>query len=133
MPDEMDIKSELIRYRIEMAESTLQEAEYLIDANMLRGASNRIYYSIFYLLLALALKHNFPTSKHGKLLGWFNKEFVHTGKLTTEMNKIVQRAYVKRIQGDYEATDMPVASEILLLLEDAKNFHKIIKENFQNL
>lgn len=92
----MDAKAELIHYRIEMADSTMQEAEYLIAAGMLRGASNRIYYSIFYLLLALDLKYDFATSKHGRLLGWFKKEFIFPGKLTAGINKIVQRDYFEK-------------------------------------
>lgn len=69
----------LIAYRIEQALSTSQEARILLKNDLLRGAVNRIYYSMFYMLQALSLKHQFESSKHAQLIGWFNKNFIHTG------------------------------------------------------
>ena len=66
---------QLIDYRIEQAKSTAQEAEFLLDNDMLRGAMNRIYYSMFYMLQALSLKFQFESSKHSQLLGWFNPDY----------------------------------------------------------
>jgi len=66
-------KDELIKYRIERAKETIQEAELSLKNKSLHLAQNRIYYSIFYIISALALKNNFSTSKHVQLLGWFNK------------------------------------------------------------
>jgi len=45
----------------------------LIDNNRFRSAVNRIYYGMFYPLMALGLANHFETSKHGQLIGWFNK------------------------------------------------------------
>jgi hypothetical protein len=53
------------------------------------------------MLLALALKYGFKTSKHSQLLGWFNKEFVKPGKVEKEIWKIVHIAYEDRTDGDY--------------------------------
>ncbi|MCF6358212.1 MAG: HEPN domain-containing protein, partial [Draconibacterium sp.] len=64
-------------------------------------AINRIYYGMFYMLLALALKEGFKTSKHHQLLGWFNKEFVKPGKVNREIGKIIHRGFEDRTDGDY--------------------------------
>ena len=69
-------KETLIKYRISRANETIKEAESAFNNNFLFNAENRIYYAIFYIVSALALKHGFSTSKHHQLLGWFNKEFV---------------------------------------------------------
>ncbi len=71
-----DSQEELIKYRIEQAKEAILEVEILIEKNLLKIAINRIYYGMFYILLALALKNRFKTSKHNQLIGWFNKEFV---------------------------------------------------------
>ena len=55
-------REQLISYRIEQAKSTAQEAEFLLNNNMLRGSMNRIYYSMFYMLQALSLKYQFESS-----------------------------------------------------------------------
>ena len=66
----------LIRYRIEQAHEAIEEAELSISHNKLKMAVNRIYYGMFYILSALALKYRFKTSKHQGLIGWFNKNFL---------------------------------------------------------
>ncbi len=49
---------ELINYRIEQSEKTIEEVDKLIDQQLLVVAINRIYYGIFYVLLALSLKRD---------------------------------------------------------------------------
>ncbi len=66
-------KSNLIEYRLNQAKESQEVAAFLIQIGKLPTAVNRIYYAIFYCLLALALKYEFETSKHLQLLGWFIK------------------------------------------------------------
>lgn len=93
--------SELITYRIEQAKGTIPEIEILIEKNLLSLAINRIYYGMFYMLLALSLKFGFKTSKHNQLIGWFNKEFVKTGRIEKRFGKIVNKGFEDRTDGDY--------------------------------
>lgn len=92
--------SELITYRIEQAKGTIPEIEILIEKNLLSLAINRIYYGMFYMLLALSLKFGFKTSKHNQLIGWFNKEFVKTGRIEKRFGKIVNKGFEDRTDGD---------------------------------
>jgi uncharacterized protein (UPF0332 family) len=96
-----DSRAQLIAYRVEQAKSTAQEAEVLLNNDMLRGSMNRIYYSMFYMLQALSLKYQFESSKHAQLLGWFNKTFVHTKKIEVKFSKILTKGYNLRTKGDY--------------------------------
>jgi uncharacterized protein (UPF0332 family) len=95
-------KNQLIKYRLEQARDTVQVAALLIGHNKLPAAVNRIYYGIFYSLLALGLKYDFKTSKHLQLIGWFNKEFISTQKIETEYGKILKKAFESRTSGDYD-------------------------------
>lgn len=52
-------RSSLIKYRLSEARDTQADVEILISHNRLRAAINRIYYSMFYSLLALGLKYEF--------------------------------------------------------------------------
>ncbi|OFX16517.1 MAG: hypothetical protein A2033_05515 [Bacteroidetes bacterium GWA2_31_9] len=92
----------LIKYRIEQAKETIDDARLMIDNNKYRSAVNRIYYAMFYSLLAFGLKHNYETGKHTKLIGWFNKEFVHSGLIDKKFGRIINRAYLRRTKGDYD-------------------------------
>jgi len=91
----------LIKYRTEQASHTVKEIQILIDNELFTIAINRIYYGMFYMLLALSLKEEFKTSKHLQLIGWFNKEFVRTGIIPVSMGKIINKAYENRSDGDY--------------------------------
>ena len=63
----------LIKYRVEKAKKTAEDARFCIESDKLHLAVNRIYYGSFYILTALALKHQFASSKHQSLIGWFKK------------------------------------------------------------
>jgi uncharacterized protein (UPF0332 family) len=74
-----DEKNALIQYRIEQAKNAIKTVEILISAKDYNAAVNRIYYGMFYMIMAVAVKFDFETSKHQQLIGWFNKNIVNTG------------------------------------------------------
>lgn len=120
-------KNELISYRISQAEETIEEAGLLIDNNKLRAAVSRIYYGIFYSVMALALKHGFKTSKHQQLIGWFNKNFIHENIFDQRYGVILRKAYQYRVEGDYEPLSDFSKETVMSLFEDMKTFISRIK------
>jgi uncharacterized protein (UPF0332 family) len=86
-------KKQLIKYRIDQSRECIEEVAFLIYNKKLKTAINRIYYGMFYSLLALGLKYEFETSKHFQLLGWFNKTFIKTEKLDKIYGQIVNKSY----------------------------------------
>ena len=72
-------RNQLIAFRLDQAFETIRDVELLIENDRFRSAVNRIYYGIFYSLLALGLANKYETSKHAQLIGWFNKNFVLEG------------------------------------------------------
>lgn len=95
-------KWELIRYRLEQANDTIEDVRILIENNRFRAAVNRIYYGVFYSLLALGIKCDFETSKHTQLIGWFNKNFINEGLIDPRYGKIINKAFNRRTKGDYD-------------------------------
>lgn len=94
---------DLIEYRLAEAKDTQDDVELLISHDRLRAAINRIYYSMFYSLLALGLKYEFETSKHAQLIGWFNKTFINEGRIDPKYGKIINKAFNRRTKGDYDS------------------------------
>ena len=115
-------KSELIHYRIEQAKRTLIDIEVLVQNKLYKIAVNRIYYGMFYMLLALALKYDFKTSKHQQLLGWFNRNFISTGKIDMKFGKIVNDAFENRSDSDYGIFVEFSKDDVSTMLEDMKSF-----------
>jgi uncharacterized protein (UPF0332 family) len=95
-------RANLIRYRLGQANETIADVQLLIDNNRFRSAVNRIYYGMFYSLLALALANQFETSKHSQLISWFNKNFINEGLIDSKYGKIINKAFNKRTKGDYD-------------------------------
>jgi uncharacterized protein (UPF0332 family) len=102
MTIEDDDRENLIKYRLEQAKETISDVQLLIDNNRLRSAVNRIYYGMFYSLLALGLANRFETSKHAQLIGWFNKNFINQGLIDPKYGKIINKALNRRTKGDYD-------------------------------
>lgn len=119
-------KISLINYRMGQAFDTVEEVELLLENDKLRAAMNRLYYGLFYSLLALGLKYDFSTLKHQQLIGWFNKEFIHTKKIDRRYGQTVKIAFNNRIKGDYETSISFEKSEIEKLLNEMKEFIQMI-------
>lgn len=120
-------KVNLIKYRLEQANETVSDVHLLIENNRLRSAVNRIYYGMFYALLALALDNDFETSKHGQLIGWFNKNFVNENKIDVKYGKIISKAFNRRTKGDYDAFIEFDKENIQNMYNDMKKFIEEIK------
>jgi len=124
----MEHKEDLIRYRIEKAEGTIEEAELALKNDKFSLSENRIYYSIFYIVSALALRYDFSTSKHKTLKGWFNQAMVKTEKIDVSFGKTYAKAFEKRQKADYDDYVTFNLEEVKLDLEKAKKFVIRIKK-----
>ncbi|MDR1168532.1 MAG: HEPN domain-containing protein [Heliobacteriaceae bacterium] len=116
-------KEIVITRNIEKSHEAIETAEENIANNRLFAALNRIYYAIFYIVTALAKKNDFVTSKHAKLMGWFNKKFVYEDKIfDPEMLEIYKMAFAHRQDSDYDVMYTPDLEKTTELLSDVKKF-----------
>lgn len=112
----------LIKYRLDEASESINDVELLIANGRFRAANNRIYYGIFYCLLALGVKYGFETSKHQQLIGWFNKTFIKDGLIDVRLGRIVNKAYNVRTKGDYDSFVELDYNSTNELFEEMKDF-----------
>lgn len=63
-PDINEDLRALIDYRMEEAHDALEEATILLHSQKARGALNRVYYAMFYAVLALLASRQLSASKH---------------------------------------------------------------------
>ncbi len=120
-----EYKNILIRNSLEKSKQALSDAEYGLKDGRKNIILNRLYYSIFYSVLALGYKENFVTSKHPQLMGWFNKRYIHENKIFSKrMNEIYKSAYINRQESDYDITKLKEISsgDLRNALDDAKYF-----------
>lgn len=112
----------LVRYRLQAAQDSLEEAEILFKKKKYRGATNRIYYSMFYATLALLATRQLSAAKHSGVIGLFHKEFVKEGVFPKEVAKFLNIAFDLRTKSDYKDFVAPDKERVKELLGDAKVF-----------
>lgn len=124
-------KSILIKNSLNRSKQALNDAEYNYKDGRNTTALNRIYYAIFYAVMALAYKEGFITSSHTQLMGWFNKKFIYEEKVFEPiLNDIYKYAYKQRQESDYNLmTSKELSNEFVAKeLQNAKMFIKTIEE-----
>jgi uncharacterized protein (UPF0332 family) len=97
-----DEKTTLIRYRLSQARESLKEADVLLREQMSkRSVMNRLYYAMFYALLALLQDKQLGSSKHSGAISLFDREFIKTGTFEKDFSKVLHRTFELRQKADY--------------------------------
>ena len=123
----------LIEYRLKQADDALQEARILLDAEMSsRSVMNRLYYAMFYAVLALLQERQMGTSKHVGAIALFDREFVKTGLLSKDLSKVLHRAFELRQKGDYMEDGDVSKESIQEMLPETSSFVEKVKEYLRN-
>jgi len=119
---------ELIKYRLKEAEDSIKEAEVLLREDMsMRAVMNRLYYAMFYAVLALLQEKEMGTSKHSGAISLFDREFIKTGMFNNELSKTLHRAFELRQKGDYMEQAEVTKSDVDEMLPKTKDFVSKIK------
>ena len=92
----------VIEYRKERAYLSLKEAEYVAGGNFWNLAANRLYYSAFYICIALLISEGISATTHEGVSRMMNLHFIKTGKLNKEEGKLLGQLFRMRKTGDYD-------------------------------
>ncbi len=91
----------LARHRLARAHEAIAEGEHLLAKGAPMGAANRLYYGAYYAAKALLATREVDSSRHSGVISLFQKHFVKTGLISTEIAKALPRAFEKRQKSDY--------------------------------
>ncbi len=116
-----DLKS-LVKYRMDEARESLDEAVLLLDSEKARGALNRAYYAMFYSTLALLAIKELGASKHSGVIRLFHEHYVQDGTFDKEIARSLSIAFDLRNKSDYRELVSPSGEEAKDTLEAAKKF-----------
>lgn len=97
----------------------------------LRAVTNRVYYSMFYAILALLIDEPFASSKHSGVLSYFNRTFINEGVFPIAIGRAVNRAFELRQQGDYRENVEITLEQVKPLIEAATAFLEMMKTHLQ--
>jgi len=116
-------RQELALYRLQQAEEFFDEARYLLEGNKSpRSIINRIYYAMFYAILALLIFEPFSSSKHTGVISYFNSRFINEGVLPKELGRAVNKAFDLRQRGDYREKVVLTIDQIIPFFDQSREF-----------
>jgi len=126
-------KRELAMYRLSQAEESLAEAQYLFDGEKSpRSVINRVYYSMFYSILALLIFEPYSSSKHSGVLAYFNQHFIKTGLLPEDLGRAVNKAFDLRQRADYREQIVISRDQVAPFLDEARRFLNSAKDHLKH-
>jgi uncharacterized protein (UPF0332 family) len=121
-------KTELIAYRFQRSKESYLDAELLAKNERWNSAINRLYYSAYYAVTALLLKHDLnPTTHNGAKLK-LSENFIKTSKIPTNLGKMYSQLFSWRQKGDYDDLFDFTEEKVTVYFEPVKDFIDLIEK-----
>ena len=113
---------DLLLYRMNRADETLEDARILANAGRWNACVNRLYYACFYAVTGLLVRHGFSSSKHTGVRSLFNRHYVRTGKIPKDLARIYNDLFERRQEGDYIDFVRFQESQVMPWISEAEEF-----------
>jgi uncharacterized protein len=116
-----------IDYRIEKAYNSFDDAQLLFSNERWNACVNRLYYSCFYITIALMVKNGIETTTHDGVRNQLGLRFVKNNLIDKHFGKLYSKLFDYRLKGDYgdlfdfnEALVAPLITEVEKYLDTIK-------------
>ena len=121
-------KEDLVKYRVDRAKETLEEAKLMAANQHWNATVNRLYYACFYIVHALLLNEGHNAHTHSGTKAVFHQHFVRSGKVSPDLSRVFDELFSKRQTGDYG--DMQTFDEktVKALMPKASKFVEAIEK-----
>ena len=113
---------DLISYRLQRANETLEDARILANSERWNACVNRLYYACFYAVSALLIQNSLSSSKHAGVRSLFNRHYVKTGKVPKNLARTYNDLFERRQESDYMDFISFKASQVRRWIPQAEAF-----------
>ena len=124
--------ADLVRFRMERAAESLEEADLLGQAHRWNGCTNRLYYACFYAVSAIMARDGESSSKHRGVRSFLNQRYISTGRLEPDFGKFYNALFDMRLDGDYEDFFAFDDEKVRPLIDEAQRFVARVAEILQS-
>ena len=131
MPDTANY--DLAVYRLEKSQSCLNEAKLLLKNDCFMAAANRAYYAIFHSARAVLAIDGEDRKRHSGVIAYFREHYIKSGVFDKIYSYILQKAFERRQQADYEDFYILSKEEAVQQLENGERFLTEIKKYIVSL
>lgn len=122
------MSNEEIKSFVGKARKFIESSKVLLEIKDYDSVVSRTYYAMFLITEALLLTKNLAPKSHSGLISLFGEHFVKTNIFSKEMGRQLNRAYDKRLIGDYGTSIIINKNEAQGLLDIGQNFVENIAE-----
>lgn len=123
-----DERKSIIEYRKEKSYATLKEAIDNASLGNWSLAANRLYYSVFYMVLAVNLSHGESAKTHNGTFNLFSKTYIASGTLSKEDGSLYRLLFSMRQTGDYDDLFDWTEEDVKPLIPKVKSFLEKIEK-----
>jgi len=124
---------ELSRYRTEKARECLADSKAAFEEGRWATSINRSYYAMFHMTRALLALDGFDSKKHSTIIGYFNQNYIATGKIDVVYNKMLSNAFQVRNQSDYNDFYIVSRDDAKKQLDHAISFVDVMNRYIQEV
>jgi uncharacterized protein (UPF0332 family) len=119
----------LVRYRLDQADTALQDGSYLLAGQRsAQSVVNRAYYAMFYAALAALQTTGKTPNRHTGVVALLDTEFILKGLLPRELSRDFHRAFELRQVSDYRVTEQVSVEQAGELLGRAGEFVAAVRK-----
>lgn len=119
-----------IKYRIARAWDTLDDAKILASKGKWNSTINRLYYSAYYAVMALLLKHALKPTTHNGAKTNFTEHFIKNHKIDKKYGKIYSQLFTWRQKGDYDDMFDFEENQVVQYFEPVEELIRLIENQF---
>jgi uncharacterized protein (UPF0332 family) len=124
-------KDDLIKYRLSRSKDTFDDAKILADKERWNSAINRLYYSAYYAVIAILLKHDFKPTTHNGAKSVFSEHFIKNEIIPKEFGKLYSQLFTWRQKGDYDDLYDFDKDKVIPYFEPVKRLIEIIENKIK--
>lgn len=122
----LDSKTELSKYRLDMAKEKLDSAKLLLENKSYKDSIGRSYYAIFTAARALLAMEGEDFARHTGVITYFQKNYIKTRVFDVKFSKYISTAFQIRNNTDY--ADFYIVSQ-----EDAQEQYEHAVEFYETM
>ena len=120
-------KKAIVKYRLEKAKETLLDLEVAAQNKRWSNAANRMYYACFYAAMALLINDGHEARTHNGVKALLGLHYVANGLIIKDLGLAYRQMFTLRQTGDYDDLAVIEDSDILRLIEPAKQFIETVE------
>lgn len=108
---------DVVIYRLEKAQTTLEQAKGVLNLRYWEIIANRLYYAAYYAVSALLISNGYQVKSNEGIVTLFGLHFVKEGIVPQKIGRFFNHLLELKLNGDYSDNNNLTEEDVLPLFE----------------